>query len=140
MIRYAVLLALPILAACSSGSGCNGTQSTNGQQGNGGGGLGPVLDANWKTDIPNELSSMSSTETVKVVMQFATAFTSADSSEIVSTGGTVLGTDFGGSTNDVQAQYTVSDLINLAKTYAGSAIQAMTAEVNGQLSGSPTGC
>lgn len=142
MRRYVLVTtcALPFIIAACNGSGCGGGNQSTGLQG-GGGGLGPLVDSAWKTDIPSQLADSSSTEPVKVIIQFASAFTSSDSTAIVATGGTVTSTDVGGNSDLIGATYTVGNLIALAKSYTGSRITGLTAEIqSGSLSGTPTGC
>ncbi len=151
MRRYVLVtaFALPFILGACNGSGCGGggggNQTTSGG-GGGGSGSGPSVDSKWKTDIPNQFADSSSGESVPVVIQFASAFTSSDSTAIVASGGTITSTDYAGSTDLIGATYTVGSLVALARSYTGSRIIGLTAQVGGtSFSGGgsgngPTGC
>ncbi|HZS58251.1 MAG TPA: hypothetical protein VFA43_03210 [Gemmatimonadaceae bacterium] len=140
-IYVTALLFFVLTQTACTGGGCEGGGGGNLQ--GGGNGLNDYqADHSWKTDIPSELKDSSSTYTVNVVIQFASAFTSADSMEVVSTGGTVTATNIPPSTDFIMATYPNAKLQALASSYTGSRIVGLDWNYFGgkKLSGSPTGC
>jgi hypothetical protein len=116
-----------VAVACSGlgSDGCAGG-SNDGPTSDWGGGDGFDADKDWKTNLPIQLKDSSATMTVEVVMQFASAFTAADSMEVVSSGGIVRATNIPPSTSFIFATYPAGKLLDLARTYAGSRIRGVS--------------
>jgi hypothetical protein len=122
-----IVIVVCVALACSGigNDGCGGP-SGGGPTSDWGGGNGFDADKDWKTNLPTQLKDSSGTMNVEVVMQFASAFTVADSMDVLSSGGIVRATNIPPSKAFIFATYPAAKLVDLARTYTGSRIRGVS--------------